>query len=75
MLAVSLSSFSDQSINVNFSLHFGCTNLFKYFEELAASGHLPEVEILEEATQKLHCAYSSSHAVYNALYKTSGTST
>jgi hypothetical protein len=60
---------------VNFSLHFRCTNLFKHFEELAASGRLPEVEILEEAAWKLHRAYSSSRAVYNALYKTTATST
>ncbi|KAM6491593.1 hypothetical protein JOM56_012985 [Amanita muscaria] len=56
-------------------LHFGCNNLFTYFEDLMASGHLPEIETLEEAARKLHRAYSSTRGVYQALHETTETST
>ncbi|KAM6489590.1 hypothetical protein JOM56_014912 [Amanita muscaria] len=56
-------------------LHFGCNNLFTYFEDLTVSGHLPEIETLEEAARKLHRAYSSTRGVYHALHETTETST
>jgi hypothetical protein len=47
--------------------------LFKYFEDLAVSGNLPEIEVLEVSARKLHRAYSSSRGIYRALYNTDGT--
>jgi hypothetical protein len=56
------------------SIHFGCKDLFQYFEDLALSGNLPEIEALEVSARKLHRAYSSSRGIYRALYDVDGTS-
>jgi hypothetical protein len=45
----------------------GCDDLFEHFKTLEKEKKLPAVEILESTALKLHRAFSSTTAIYDAL--------
>ncbi|KAJ3550128.1 hypothetical protein NMY22_g624 [Coprinellus aureogranulatus] len=47
--------------------HFGCGDIFEHFKKQKIEGKLPEVEDIEAAARKLHRAFSSTKAIYEAL--------
>ena len=48
-------------------ISFGCDDLLTHFEKLESAKSLPEIENLELTAKRLHRAYSSTRAHYQAL--------